>query len=61
MHYGYMPASVKISKFFSGFIVLSKKKVFATGLHALAHILGTASNCCCTADVYRAQLVHLYA
>jgi len=28
--------------------------------HWIAWILGTASNCCCTADVYRAQLVRLY-
>jgi len=46
---------------FPGFVVLSpKKKVFAIGLPALAHILGTASNCCCTADVYR-PLIHLHA
>jgi len=32
-----------------------EKKVFATGLHALSHILGTARNCCCTADVYHAS------
>jgi len=38
-----------------------KKKVFATGLHALAHILGAASNCCCTTDVYRACLIFLVA
>jgi len=58
---GCTPVSVKISKIFWNLLFCHQKKVFAIGLHALVHILGTATNCCCTADVYRARLVYLYA
>jgi len=62
MHFGCTPASAEISKIFRDLLFyLQKKKVFTAGLHALAHILGTASNCCCTVDVYRARLVHLHS
>jgi len=53
--------SKKISNFPEIYCFVSKKKVIATGLHALAHIMGSANNCCCTADAYHAWLVHLYA
>jgi len=50
---GCTTSSAKISRISQDLLFcLLKKKVFAIGLHALAHILGTASNCCCTADSF---------
>jgi len=48
----------EIKQNFPGFTVLSLKKGLCHWIACL--ILDTASNCCCTADVYRVRLVHLY-
>jgi len=59
-----MPASAIISKISRDLLFCLQIKKRSSPLDCctpLVHILGTVSNCCCTADVYRARLVHLHA